>query len=271
MARARNIKPSFFENEDLAELDPYARLLFISLWTQADREGRLENRPKRIGAKAFPYESVNVEKFLDELGSARFIDFYEVDGLSVIQIANFVRHQNPHKNEKPSELPPKPELSNDAARSRVRVISGNVASETEEIGTARADSPLLIPDSPLPHGGKPDAGAPATPPWKTKRFHEQVIAKYHEHCPELPSVRTEFWKGERQKNLNARLAEYPPARELDWWDKFFGYVATIDLLMGRLPPKPGQQDSWNADLGWLVKPENFRKVVENTYTQRGAA
>lgn len=109
------------------------------------------------------------------------------------------------------------------------------------------------------------------PPWKTKRFHEQVIAKYHEHCPELPAVRVEFWKGERQKNLNARLAEYEPARELGWWDKFFGYVAAIDLLMGRLPPKPGQQDSWNADLGWLVKPENFRKVVENTYTQRGAA
>lgn len=39
MARARNIKPSFFKNEDLADLNPFDRLLFIGLWCLADREG----------------------------------------------------------------------------------------------------------------------------------------------------------------------------------------------------------------------------------------
>ncbi|WP_461949107.1 hypothetical protein ACOKPE_14565 [Acinetobacter baumannii] len=48
MARSRNIKPSFFMNEDIIELPYEARLLFIGLWTLADREGRLENRPKKI-------------------------------------------------------------------------------------------------------------------------------------------------------------------------------------------------------------------------------
>ena len=47
MARSRNIKPSFFMNEDIIELPYEARLLFIGLWTLADREGRLENRPKK--------------------------------------------------------------------------------------------------------------------------------------------------------------------------------------------------------------------------------
>ena len=41
MARARNIKPGFFRNADLAELTFEARLLFIGLWTLADSEGRL--------------------------------------------------------------------------------------------------------------------------------------------------------------------------------------------------------------------------------------
>ena len=50
MARARNIKPGFFANENLAECDPLARLLFAGLWCLADREGRLEDRPKRIAA-----------------------------------------------------------------------------------------------------------------------------------------------------------------------------------------------------------------------------
>ncbi len=49
--RARGIKPAFFKNEELAELGTVAQLLFIGLWCLADREGRLEDRPKRIGAE----------------------------------------------------------------------------------------------------------------------------------------------------------------------------------------------------------------------------
>ena len=44
--RARNIKPGFFKNDALAELDFAGRLLFIGLWGIADRAGRLEDRPK---------------------------------------------------------------------------------------------------------------------------------------------------------------------------------------------------------------------------------
>ena len=44
------------ENEELADLDPIARLLFIYLWMLADREGRLEDRPKRIAGRALPYD-----------------------------------------------------------------------------------------------------------------------------------------------------------------------------------------------------------------------
>jgi hypothetical protein len=42
MARIRMIKPGVMENEELAELSPLTRLLFIYLWMLADREGRLE-------------------------------------------------------------------------------------------------------------------------------------------------------------------------------------------------------------------------------------
>src|SRR5690625_577204 len=52
--RARNIKPGLFKNEILGEADPIYSLLFIGLWTLADKEGRLENRPKRIRAELFP-------------------------------------------------------------------------------------------------------------------------------------------------------------------------------------------------------------------------
>ena len=41
MARARILKPGFFANELLADINPYGRLLFAGLWTLADREGTL--------------------------------------------------------------------------------------------------------------------------------------------------------------------------------------------------------------------------------------
>ena len=58
MARARILKPGFFANELLAEIHPYGRLLFAGLWTLADREGRLEDRPKRIVRCDFPLRRV---------------------------------------------------------------------------------------------------------------------------------------------------------------------------------------------------------------------
>jgi hypothetical protein len=93
MARIRTIKPSFFKNEELADLPMVARLLFIGLWTLADKEGRLENRPKRIKAELFPYDNLDCEKELSRLQSAGFIIRYEFGDLKVIQITNFTTHQ----------------------------------------------------------------------------------------------------------------------------------------------------------------------------------
>lgn len=105
MARARNIKPGFFKNEFLAEMPCEARLLFIGLWTLADREGRLEDRPKRIKAELFAFDSFDVDSMLNLLQRDLFVLRYEVDGVRFIQIENFVKHQDPHYKEKASEIP----------------------------------------------------------------------------------------------------------------------------------------------------------------------
>ena len=112
MARARNIKPSFFMNEDLVELPFETRLLFIGLWTLADREGRLEDRPKRIRAQIFPYDNVDTNVALDQLASTGMIVRYRADDGDYIHITKFTRHQNPHYKEVPSEIPPPPGVEN---------------------------------------------------------------------------------------------------------------------------------------------------------------
>lgn len=92
-------------NEDIIELPFEARLLFIGLWILADREGRLENRPKKIKMSLFPADDINVAEQLENISKFGFIELYNADSIDVIQIVNFVKHQNPHGLEKDSELP----------------------------------------------------------------------------------------------------------------------------------------------------------------------
>lgn len=105
MARARNIKPGFFRNEILGELPVEFRLLFVGLWTAADREGRLEYRPKRIKAEIFPYDDINVMDGLSMLQESGFIEIYIAEDKELIQIINWSKHQNPHHKEVASTLP----------------------------------------------------------------------------------------------------------------------------------------------------------------------
>lgn len=109
MARTRSIKPGFFDNDVLGDLPPLTRLLFIGLWCIADREGRLEDRPRKIKKAILGYDDVDsdgVDKMLQSLQDTGFIIRYEAEGSRYIQVINFVKHQNPHMKEKPSEIPP---------------------------------------------------------------------------------------------------------------------------------------------------------------------
>ncbi|MBN8573906.1 MAG: hypothetical protein J0M05_08330 [Candidatus Kapabacteria bacterium] len=121
--RIRTIKPQFFHNEDLAEMPMAARLFFIGLWTLADSEGRLEDRPRRIKAELFPYDNIDADDLLSRLQSAGFIIRYTSSGgqntergfceMKVIQIVNFKKHQrlSGREAEYESDFPPPPDLS----------------------------------------------------------------------------------------------------------------------------------------------------------------
>jgi hypothetical protein len=105
VARIRSLKPEFFRNEQLAELPYSDRLLFAGLWTQADKAGRLEDRPKRLKGELFPYDDLNVDEALGRLANARLIVRYEGNGQRLIAIPTWGKHQQPHVREADSILP----------------------------------------------------------------------------------------------------------------------------------------------------------------------
>lgn len=130
MARIRYLKPEFFEDEHLAEHPFWLRLLFAGLWNIADKSGRLEDRPKRIKAKIFPYDNVNIEKGLSELNKIKseskraFICRYEAGGERYIQIVNWDKHQKPHNTEKESIIPAPPKYNILLKEKRKGMVNG---------------------------------------------------------------------------------------------------------------------------------------------------
>lgn len=149
--RARSIKPGICDNELLGTADPFCTLLFERLWMMADREGRLEDRPLRIKAQAFPYrDGLDVEPLLAWLHENGFVRRY-LAGSRYIQIVKFHEHQKPHQNEKPSVIPPpsdepEPEASTTKVASEHNQGTKHLALTPSSL---TPDSGLLTPDCSL--------------------------------------------------------------------------------------------------------------------------
>ncbi|MFZ5785502.1 MAG: hypothetical protein ACOY3Y_03575 [Acidobacteriota bacterium] len=209
--RARQLKPGFFTNEQLAECSPFARILFAGLWGLADREGRLEDRPAKIRVHILPFDSVDVETLLCELaskldatGAPAFIVRYEVDGVRLIQIVNFHKHQNPHIREPQSELPPPSPVKGTGparGRHRARTVPApgghgtriGVAPGEHQDGPASSltpDSGLRTPSSLTPSpGATPPGGGGESAPGKAARFKAPTAAEVQSHLDALQETR----------------------------------------------------------------------------------
>jgi len=226
VARARNIKPGFFLNDLLAEIEPLGRLLFAGLWTIADREGRLEDRPKKIKAAVLPYDDCDIDHLLDELEKRDFILRYEVDGEKYIQITNFTKHQNPHYKEVKSEIPPclnnksSKKQTNKKVTVKAKEEHSNVDStlnqhQIEINSSSHADSLNLIPDSlnsiNTADENSADIDEPSSKEIKDKnnKSPSQVIAlTVYKHLENIGIKKNSKWVGKQIGLANDLLKRY---------------------------------------------------------------
>ena len=270
--RARNIKPGFFKSEEVAECSPWARLLFPGLWCMADREGRLEDRPKRMKGEIFPYDSIEIEPLLQELVEQGLIIRYEVDGQKLIWIPTFVKHQKPHPNEKPSIL-----AAYEASITKVISTSNQgdkyLQPRCNSIGLnpSSLNPDLLNPESlstesptkvePEPTAPPPPAAAP--PPEKNSHCPvQEIISLYNQQLPQLTRSQG---TATVVRQIKDRWKQDKARQSIDWWRDYFSQVAQRAFLLGQ------NDRGWKADLVWLTKPGNMDKVLEGNYLQPGRA
>lgn len=115
--------------------------------------------------------------------------------------------------------------------------------------------------------GKPDA-IPSCP-------HTELIDLFGRHLPMLPQPKVEAWGGARAKAMKSRWrwvmtakkrdgARYATnrAEALEWFARYFAFVARSDFLTGR-------DSKWTGcDLGWLTNETNFAKVIQGNYDNK---
>lgn len=166
MARSRNIKPGFFSNEHLAELDFATRLLFIGMWTEADREGRLEDRPRRLKMALFPADNVDINRMLDDLDHLGFIKRYTVGDVKAIQVINWAKHQNPHVKEAKSTIPEMPGLEGSQAEPGASTVQAPDSHGSFPADSLSLDSGFRIPDSLTTSSSAPDSAELFSRFWK---------------------------------------------------------------------------------------------------------
>jgi len=228
MARARYIKPETMTNEDLAELPHSARLLFIYMWMIADRRGRLEDRPKRIRAKCFPYDGLDCEPLLAGLAEYGFITRYEIEGEKYLQINQFEVHQKPHPREAESVIPN---------------INGEMETPIEQKKTPKPDQ-------------KPKEDKKA----KNQQCPvNKIVDLYHEILPELAEIRLEDGKltGQRAKYVQQRWRTSTKYQKLEWWDRYFNFCRKLHWLFG------DNDRGWQANFEFLVTLSKFNNILEN--------
>ena len=96
-----------------------ARLAFIALWCEADKEGRLVWKPKTIKLRYFPADDCDISELAQELHGQDLIHLYEADGKQYCWIPGFQKHQVINNRERESELPaPKNQRVNHASGTR---------------------------------------------------------------------------------------------------------------------------------------------------------
>jgi hypothetical protein len=105
MARIRTIKPEFFTSEDVVALSPLARLLFIAMWCESDREGRMDWKPATFKLRYLPGDNCDIDQLCQEIVDQGLVIPYEVGGKKYAEIPSFPRHQVINNRETESAIP----------------------------------------------------------------------------------------------------------------------------------------------------------------------
>lgn len=86
--------------------------------------------------------------------------------------------------------------------------------------------------------------------------YDKILAAFAKRLPSFPQPRK--LDPDRRQAVKAIWTREEDYGTVDFFDRYFGYVAKSDFLMG--------ETGWKScNFDWIFKPKNFRKIIEGTY------
>lgn len=209
MARIRTIKPDFFKHEELFDAEQESgmplRVAFAGLWTQCDRDGRFEWRPRQLKTDILPYDEVDFSRVLDALVTRGFVVKYTVNGRDYGCVPSWGRHQVINNREAKSVIPQasdsKEEIDASTTRGpRVMETHMHYQEEGERKGKGREDSE--------PNGSgavAPSAEIVSIAPDARKELFDDILPMLAKYIGRpVPSMRAQVAKWLHQSGDDAR-------------------------------------------------------------------
>ena len=162
------------------------------------------------------------------------------------------------------------DVTHNALQNKHTCDTGALAREREEKEKSKdlapnGACPPALPENPDPGGDeskqKPTYTVPDCP-------YSALIETYHTALPSMPrcEVLNDLRRGFLRTRWREVCAEFSLSRAeaIDWWRGYFEQAGQSDFLTGRAPPGKDRMP-FVADLEWLMRPNNFAKVVEGRY------
>lgn len=247
MARIRTIKPEFFTSEDIVSLSPLARLLYVALWCEADREGRMAWKPRTFKIRYLPADSCDVEALCAEITAAGLVVLY---GEGLAYIPAFARHQHVNPRESASTLPvPDASPTRDSRDSDVQVgkeRKGREGKEEEQSASATADAPSRA--DPIPY--------------------QAIVDAYNSTMTKLPKVRELTAK--RKAAIRRAWQETKERQSADFWLAYFEECDSDPFRNGTGPYR-APHEGWRPDFDFLIRSDQVTKVYEAAMSRMESA
>jgi len=238
-------KPEVWAMADQLAIDPDAVVgKLLRVWAWFDEQSEEGNAPSV--SKSLLDRRVGVSGFCD----AMVLCGWMLDDGKEVTLPNFDRHNG--KTAKNRSLT--------AKRVAKHKVKTNATGNGDSVTNA-----LPREEKRREENNKP----PISPKGESVPFSE-IFALYHEMLPELPPAPNQTEK--RKKNISQRWRETVkvpsadgfkemPCNDLDFWRRFFNRVRNSPHLMGE------NERSWQANLEWITKKENFYKIIEGNYVR----
>lgn len=248
MARIRSIKPAFFRDEDLQDLErahpgKFIMLVFSGLWCQCDKAGNFEWKPRSLKLDILPFLDFDMEETLRILTQAHLIERYSVDGKDYGNVPKFLEHQRISGKEA-QDAPMFPGKQKEKTGKRRRSIG-----EAPETAGREGNGVQEGKGEEAPIGAPPSSEI------------DKAFRNYNLMAENSGLAKAEKLTSDRRKKIGARLKDH----SLEAWNRALEAVELSPFLLGQ------NDRGWRADLDFMCQPDSFNRIIEGFYANKGRA